>query len=58
MFDKHLVHALIGGKDLDCGSTELSVNLGLTNLGLTRGHGPYSSTYITSGPETVIVVEW
>ena len=34
MFDKHLVHALIGGKDLDCGSAELSVN-----LGLTRGHG-------------------
>src|SRR5437870_12646056 len=34
MFDKHLVHALIGGKDLDCGSAELSVN-----LGWTRGHG-------------------
>src|SRR5713101_10001494 len=34
MFDKNLVHALIGGKDLDCGSAELSVN-----LGLTRGHG-------------------
>src|SRR6266571_1746651 len=34
MFDKHLVHALIGGKDLDCGSAELSVN-----LGLRRGHG-------------------
>ena len=34
MFDKHLVHALIGGKYLDCGSAELSVN-----LGLTRGHG-------------------
>src|SRR5713101_302430 len=30
MFDKNLVHALIGGKDLDCGSAELSVNLGLT----------------------------
>jgi hypothetical protein len=34
MFDKHLVHALIGGKDLDCGSAELSLN-----LVLTRGHG-------------------
>ena len=34
MFDKNLVHALIGGKDLDCGSAELSVN-----LVLTRGHG-------------------
>jgi hypothetical protein len=26
MFDENLVHALIGGKDLDCGSAELSVN--------------------------------
>src|SRR5712691_1019043 len=34
MFDENLVHAIIGGKDLDCGSAELSVN-----LGLTRGHG-------------------
>jgi hypothetical protein len=34
MFDKSLVHALIGGKDLDCRSAELSVN-----LGWTRGHG-------------------
>src|SRR6266480_450384 len=34
MFDEHLVHALIGGKDSDCRSAELSVN-----LGLTRGHG-------------------
>src|SRR5208337_1525530 len=34
MFDKNLVHAIIGGKDLDCGSAELSVN-----LVLTRGHG-------------------
>jgi hypothetical protein len=34
MFDKNLVQAIIGGKDLDCGSAELSVN-----LGLTRGHG-------------------
>ena len=30
MFDKNLVHAIIGGKDLDCGSAELSVNLVLT----------------------------
>jgi hypothetical protein len=34
MFDKHLVHALIGGKDLHCGSAEFRVN-----LVLTRGHG-------------------
>ncbi|MCU1258138.1 MAG: hypothetical protein JWO80_1023, partial [Bryobacterales bacterium] len=34
MFDKNLVHAIVGGKDLDCGSAELSVN-----LVLTRGHG-------------------
>src|SRR6266566_899448 len=33
MFDKNLVHAIIGGKNLDCGSAELSLN-----LGLTRGH--------------------
>ena len=39
MFDKNLVHAIIGGKDLDCGSAELSVNLGLTNLVLKHGHG-------------------
>ena len=31
MFDKNLVRAIIGGKDLDCGSAELSVNLGLTH---------------------------
>ena len=34
MFDKILIHLIIGGKDLDCGSAELSVN-----LVLTRGHG-------------------
>ena len=34
MFDKNLVHTIIGGKDLDCGSAELSVN-----LVSTRGHG-------------------
>jgi len=39
MFDKNLVDAIIGGKDLDRGSAELSVYLGLTNLVLTRGHG-------------------
>jgi len=44
MFDKHLVHALIGRKDPDCRSVELSVN-----LGLTRAHGiPTSLTYDTS----------
>jgi hypothetical protein len=44
MFDKNLVDALIGGKDLERGSAELSVDLGLTKLGLTdirltHGHG-------------------
>src|SRR5437879_626999 len=39
MFDKNLVDAIVGEKDpggkvLDCGAAELSVN-----LGLTRGHG-------------------
>ena len=34
MFDENLVDAIVGGKDLDCGSAELSVS-----LGLTRGHG-------------------
>jgi hypothetical protein len=34
MFDKNLVHAIVGGKDPDCGSAELSLN-----FGLTRGHG-------------------
>ena len=33
MFDKHLVYPIIGGKDPDCGSGELRVN-----LRLTRGH--------------------
>jgi hypothetical protein len=33
MFDKHLVDAIIGGKDLDCGAADLSLNL-LS----TRGH--------------------
>ena len=34
VFDKNLIDEIIGGKDLGCGSAELSVN-----LGLTRGHG-------------------
>src|SRR3989442_1688666 len=33
MFDKNLVHALIGGKDLDCSPAELSVNLVWTQSG-------------------------
>jgi hypothetical protein len=44
VFDKNLVHAIIGGKDLDRVSAELSVN-----LVLTFGHGSYSSIYDTSG---------
>jgi hypothetical protein len=36
-FDENLVHAFIGGKYLDCGSAELSLNLVL-NFVLTRGH--------------------
>jgi hypothetical protein len=39
---KNLVHAIIGGKDLDCALAELSVN-----LVLTRAHNPFS-TYDTS----------
>ena len=38
MFDNNLVHAIIGGKDLDCGSAQLSAKLSV-NLVLTRGHG-------------------
>jgi hypothetical protein len=30
MLDKNLVDAIVGGKDLDCGPAELSVNLGWT----------------------------
>jgi hypothetical protein len=45
MFDKNLVDAIIDSKDLNCGSAELSLN-----LGLTRGHGSHSLTYDTSGP--------
>jgi hypothetical protein len=32
MFDKDLVDAIIGGKNLDCGSAELRVNLASVNL--------------------------
>jgi hypothetical protein len=35
MFDKNLVHTIIRGKDLDCGSAEWSVHLVLTNPGLS-----------------------
>jgi hypothetical protein len=45
IFDNHLVHALIGGKDLDCGSAELSVN-----LGLRRGHGPVTPFRVEYNP--------
>ena len=45
MFDEKLVHAIVGGEDLDRGPAELSVN-----LVLARGHGSYSLTYSTSGP--------
>src|SRR5487761_1174548 len=34
MFDKNLVHAIVGGKGLHCAAPELSMN-----LALTRGHG-------------------
>jgi hypothetical protein len=44
MFDKDLVHAIVGGEHSDCGSTELGVN-----LGLMCGHGSYSLTDDTSG---------
>ena len=39
LFDKYLVHALIGGKDLDCGSAQLCVNGLRVNFLSTRGHG-------------------
>jgi 2'-5' RNA ligase len=48
MFDKNLVHAIIGGKDLDRSSAGLSVD-----LVLTRGHGSYSLTYSTSAPSAI-----
>jgi hypothetical protein len=43
MFDKNLVYAIAGGKDLDCGSAELSVNVFMDDREavnvLTHGHG-------------------
>jgi hypothetical protein len=36
MFDKNLVHALIGGKDPDGGPAELSLDLGPVKLGFVR----------------------
>ena len=57
MFDKNLVDAIIGGKDLDRGSAELSVNLGLTkrwaltNLGLDAwSRLPAPSSFPLIGP--------
>src|SRR6266581_4722228 len=38
MFDKNLVDAIVGGKDLNCGSAQSRAKLSL-NLVLTRGHG-------------------
>src|SRR6266700_528059 len=38
MFDKNLVDAIVGGKDLDCGSAQSRVKLSV-NLVLARGHG-------------------
>jgi hypothetical protein len=49
MFDKSLVHAIVGGKDLDRGSAELSVN-----LGLTRGHGSLLLELSYSGPSAFV----
>src|SRR5205807_9691035 len=44
MFDKNLVHAITGGKDLDRCSAELS-----GDLVLARDHGSYSVTHDTRG---------
>jgi hypothetical protein len=38
MFDKNLVDAIISGKDLDCGSAQLRVNLLSMNFVLTLDH--------------------
>jgi len=48
VFDKKLVHPIIGGKDLDGRPTELGVN-----LVLTRGHDSYSLGYGTSRPSAI-----
>src|SRR5271165_7073241 len=50
MFDEHLVHALVGGKDSNRGSADLSVNLGWTIGASASGHGSYSLTHHTSAP--------
>src|ERR1043166_6056584 len=42
MFDEHLIHALIGGKNPDCSSDELIVNLGFT---LRHGDAPTVNKY-------------
>ena len=44
MFDKNLVHSIIGGKDPDCGSAELRVN-----LGWTRGYGSLTVLTMEAG---------
>ena len=44
LFDKNLVHAIIGGKDLNCGSPELRLNLALTSV-----HGSLPLTHNTYG---------
>jgi hypothetical protein len=51
MFDKNLVHAIIGGKDLDCGSPELSVN-----LVLPRSHGSLLLDLKRSGGQESTIV--
>ena|GEM_PF-3116781 len=51
--DKNLVDAIIGGKDLDCGSSELSVNPGLTIDALARGHGSLLLDLCTSGASVI-----
>ena len=49
MFDEHLVHALIGGKDLNRGLAELGVQLGLMGGGFAGSHGPRPSNHDASG---------
>jgi hypothetical protein len=38
VLDNYLVHAVVDGKYLDCSLAELRLNLGWTNILLTRGH--------------------
>ena len=64
MFDKKLVHVIIGGKDLDCGSAKLGVNLGLTGghgsllleLIILPGRGPYGTNRVQPSRGTEISV--